>query len=163
MRKLSILLAAFFLHIAHAAPPAQVAQNTAWKNLTPSQQRSLAPLAQDWDSLSPDRQQKWMVISNKFQKMNPEQQKRVQEKMDAWVKLTPKERTAARENYLRSNKLEADQRNQQWQQYQQLPEEQRAQLAKQSPKRNFITNLPTPAESRIQKLPPLKTPHRPHQ
>lgn len=158
------------IHYGYAAdsstviPPRsiQLAQNSSWKNLTPSQQQALAPLAKEWDSMETNRKDKWLIIANKFQKMSPEEKIRVQDKMNEWVKLTPAQRTAARENYLRSNKVQPDQRTQQWQEYQQLTEEQKAQLSKRQSQKNIITNLPTPEQSKIDKLPPLKTPHQPN-
>lgn len=137
----------------------QLAQNDSWDNLTPAQKQTLAPLASEWNGFLPTRRQKWIVIANKIQKMSPEEQKRVQDKMQAWTTLTPAQRTAARENYLRSNKLHPEQRCQHWQEYQQLTDEQKAQLARHHEKKKLITNLPTPAESKIQPLPPLKKPH----
>lgn len=142
------------------AAPAPTTANS-WNHLTPIQKRALAPLEKDWASLSADRKQKWLVFADRFQKMKPEDQKRAQDKMDAWVKLTPEQRLAARENYIRSNMLEPDQRAQKWQEYQQLSDEQKAQLANHPDKKKLITNLPTPAESKEKKLQPLKTPKKP--
>jgi hypothetical protein len=121
----------------------------------------LAPLAKDWAGLSSDRKQKWLVFATKFQKMKPADQKRALEKMDEWVKLTPEQRLSARESYIRSNNLEPDLRAQKWQEYQQLSDEQKAQLASHHDKKKLITNLPTPAESKEKKLQPLKTPSKP--
>ncbi|MET3108482.1 cell division protein FtsN [Oxalobacteraceae bacterium GrIS 2.11] len=145
------------LHAANASPPAP----NAWNSLSPIQKQALAPLAKDWDSLPADRKQKWLAIAAKYEHMSPEDQKRAQEKMDAYVKLTPEQRRAVRENYLRSNKYEPEQRKQKWDEYNQLPEDERTQLANHPEKKKLITNLPTPAESKEQKLQPLKTPKKP--
>lgn len=142
-------------HGAHAAPGA-----SQWSSLTPAQQQALGPLAPGWNSMTPERQQKWLAFAGKYQNMSPDEQQRSQQKMDAWVKLTPEQHLAARENYLRSNKLPPEQRKQKWEEYQQLPDEQKAQLASHT-KKPLITNLPTPAESKQKKLQPLKTPRRP--
>jgi hypothetical protein len=153
---LTVLLFNFYLIPAGAT---QLAQNENWENLTPSQKQTLAPLANEWNNFVPDRKQKWLVMANKFQKMSPEERQRIQEKMQAWTKLTPAERAVARENYLRSNKLQPEQRTQHWQEYQQLPEVQKEQFAQHKEKKKLITNLPTPAESKVAPLPPLKKPH----
>ena len=143
-----------------AAGAPSIPSTALWSNLTPAQKQALAPLAKDWNGMSPDRQQKWLAFSEKFQKMKPEDQQRAQQKMEVWAKLTPEQRLAARENYIRSNKLQPDQRAQKWQEYQQLSDQQKAQLAKHPDKKKLITNLPTPAESKEQKLQPLKTPKK---
>ena len=139
---------------------ASVAVNS-WNHLTPGKQQALAPLMKDWDTMSVERQQKWLVFAEKFQKMTPADQQRTLEKMSDWVKLTPQQRLAARENYIRSNKLQPDQRAQKWQEYQQLSEEEKMQLASHPAKKKLITNLPSPAESKEQKLQPLKKPKNP--
>jgi hypothetical protein len=140
---------------SHAAAPAGVQ----WGSLSPIQQQALGPLSGSWNTLTPDRQQKWLAFAGKYQKMSPADQQRAQQKMDTWIKLTPEQRLAARENYIRSNKLQPDQRAQKWQEYQQLSDEQKAQLASRA-KKPLITNLPTPAESKETKLQPLKTPKK---
>jgi len=150
------LLAPHDGHAVGATPPST--EN--WKNLSPAQKQALAPLAADWDSMPSDRQKKWLVFSEKFQKMKPEDQQRAQQKMAAWVQLTPEQRLAARENYIRSNKLEPDQRAQKWQEYQQLSDQQKAALANHPEKKKLITNLPTPAESKEKRLQPLKAPKK---
>lgn len=159
---LSIPLTGYAADTTVVVPSAtiQLAQNDTWDNLTSAQKQTLAPLASEWNGFLPTRRQKWLVIANRIQKMNPEEQKRVQEKMQAWTTLTPAQRTAARENYLRSNKLNPDQRCQQWQKYQQLTQEQKAQLTKHTGKKNLITNLPTPEESKAPSLSPLKKLHK---
>ncbi|MEG1053834.1 MAG: DUF3106 domain-containing protein, partial [Janthinobacterium sp.] len=46
-----------------------------------------------------------------------------------WVKLTPAQRSLVRENYARTKKIDPGQKSAQWEQYQQLPEEQKKKLA----------------------------------
>lgn len=154
-------------HNGHAVHPGGIIQSLqippnvdSWNSLTPSQKQALQPLAGEWDTFPPDRKKKWMVFAEKFQKMSPDEQKRVQEKIQEWVKLTPEQRLAARENYIRSNKLQPDQRTLKWQEYQQLTEEQKAELSSHREQKNLLTTLPTPEESRLKKLQPLKKPHR---
>lgn len=148
-------------HAVDTTPPAPATTSSAWNNLTPLQKQALAPLSKEWGSFSSDRKQKWLVFATKFQKMSPDDQKRALEKMDAWTKLTPEQRLAARENYIRSNKYQPEQRKQKWDEYNQLPEDEKAQLASHPEKKKLITNLPTPAESKETRLQPLKTPNKP--
>jgi len=149
-------------HALDTTPPAPATTGSAsWNSLTAQQKQALAPLAKDWAGYPADRKQKWLVFADKFQKMKPEDQQRAQEKMAAWTKLTPEQRLAARENYIRSNKLPPEQRAQKWQEYNQLPDDQKAQLASHPDKKKLVTNLPTPAESKEKKLQPLKAPKKP--
>lgn len=115
-----------------------------WSDLTPAQQQALAPLASDWDKLDAFRKQKWLVIANKFHSMKPEEQQRVQNRMRDWAKLTPAQRRAAREAYARAKKLNADQKSAKWQQYQNLPEEEKKRLAAEAEakRKKRLANLP---------------------
>ena len=74
--------------------------------------------------------------------MTPPEQERMQERMRDWVKLTPDQRRLARENYNRAKKLNAEQKARQWEEYQQLPDEKKKQLADTSPPPKRIVNPP---------------------
>jgi hypothetical protein len=129
----------------------------AWASLNPAQQQALAPLAGEWDQLELLRKQKWLEIANRFSSMKPEEQQRVQQRMRDWVKLTPEQRRVVRENYARSTRIDPGQKSAQWEQYQQLPEEQRKKLAADAPARKRVANLPSAAQSRTPLLPPIKS------
>ncbi|HEY8101893.1 MAG TPA: DUF3106 domain-containing protein [Burkholderiaceae bacterium] len=115
-----------------------------WTDLTPPQQQALAPLSSDWDKIDAFRKQKWLVIANKFPSMKPEEQQRLQDRMREWAKLTPAQRRAARESYERAKKLNANQKSEKWQQYQNLPEEEKKKLAAEAEAKNkkHLANLP---------------------
>ena len=100
-----------------------------WATLSRPQQVALEPLAGEWDRMEGVRKQKWLEIANRFASMKPDEQGRVHERMREWVKLTPEQRRVARENYTLSKKIDATQKSEQWEKYQQLPEEQKKQLA----------------------------------
>jgi hypothetical protein len=100
-----------------------------WKELSAPQRVALDPLKLEWDRLDSARKAKWIDIANRYASMKPDEQQRVQERMRAWVKLTPEERRVARENYTLSKKIDKSQKASQWEQYQQLPEEQKRKLA----------------------------------
>lgn len=120
-----------------------------WNELTPAQQTALAPLAGDWNKIEAFRKKKWLEIGNRFVSMNTEEQLRVQERMREWAKLSPDERRVAREIYTRTKKLDASQKSAQWQEYQQLPEEQKKKLAADIAAKKRVSNLPTtPAGSK---------------
>jgi hypothetical protein len=134
-----------------------------WADLTPAQQQALAPLASEWDKLDSFRKNKWLAIGNKFTSMKPDEQQRVQERMRDWVKLTPEQRRIARESYARAKKLNPDQKSAQWEQYQQLPEEQKKKLAADAASKKPVTTLPSPAsQGKTSKtMPPIKSTPKP--
>ncbi|MGZ3237423.1 MAG: DUF3106 domain-containing protein [Burkholderiaceae bacterium] len=121
-----------------------------WSDLTPAQQQALAPLSSDWDKIDTLRKQKWLVLANKFPSMKPEEQQRVQDRMREWAKLTPEQRRAARESYARAKKLNADQKSEKWQQYQNLPDEEKKKLAAEAEAKNkkHLANLPRPGTNK---------------
>jgi hypothetical protein len=121
-----------------------------WSDLTPAQQQALAPLSSDWDKIDTLRKQKWLAIANKFPSIKPEEQQRLQDRMRDWAKLTPAQRRAARESYARAKKLNADQKSEKWQQYQNLPEEEKKKLAAEAEAKNkkHLANLPRPATNK---------------
>ena len=115
------LLVAFPVIAAQSNPLPKKAPRPAWSELTPVQQKILAPLQADWDSLDATRRKKWVAIANRYPTMKPQAQQRLQKRMTDWAKLTPAQREAARERYRQIRKLSAQKRQEmrdQWQQYQ---------------------------------------------
>jgi hypothetical protein len=134
-----------------------------WSELTPLQQQALAPLAGEWDQLDAFRKGKWLAIGNKYHSMKPDEQNRVQERMREWIKLTPEQRKMARESFARAKKLDSTQKNEQWQQYQQLPEEQKKKLAEDATAKKKVATLPSAAsQAKNEKpVPPIKSAPKP--
>lgn len=131
-----------------------------WTELTPAQQQALAPLAVEWNKLDSNHKTKWLAIGNKYSMMTPEQQKRFQENIGNWAKLTPEQHRIARESYARAKKLNSEQKTAQWQQYQQLPEEQKEKLAADAAAKKHIVNLPNP-KNKTKIVEPLKYSKKP--
>ena len=52
-----------------------------WAQLTPDQQRILAPLRDEWANIEPARRQKWLEIARRYPSMAPAQQERLQTRM----------------------------------------------------------------------------------
>lgn len=149
-----------------AAPAAksQTAGRPLWVELTPAQQQALAPLAPEWDKMDAFRKKKWLAIGNKYAAMNPDEQQRLQERMRDWVKLTPEQRRIARENYARAKKLNRDQKSAHWEEYKQLPDEQKKKLAADAAsRRKHVAALPSPASQgkNSKTLPPIKSAPKP--
>ena len=134
-----------------------------WAELTAEQQQALAPLASEWDKLDSFRKKKWLEIGNRYAKMKPEEQQRMQERMREWVTLTPEQRRIARESYTRAKKLDPDKKQEHWQQYQQLPEEQKKKLAEVAASKKHVAALPSPAaqNKNPKPVPPIKSAPKP--
>jgi hypothetical protein len=116
-----------------------------WKELTRPQQIALEPLQGEWDKMEGLRKQKWLDIANRYSSMKPDEQARVQERMRAWIKMTPEERRVVRENYNLSKKIDKTQKSAQWEQYKQLPEEEKRKLAADAATKKSGANLPPKA------------------
>ena len=80
------------------------------------------------------------------------------EKMREWVRMTPEERRVVRENYTRAKKIDPSQKSEQWEKYQQLPEEEKQKLAAEAQAKKQVTNLPPPAQSGVKTVAPIKRP-----
>jgi hypothetical protein len=117
------------LCIAFSAAAAQTKSETkkkaprpTWSELTPAQQRILAPLEPEWEQLDTTRRNKWVSIADRYPMMKPAQQERLQTRMQEWAKLTPEERRAARERY-RSLRQQPPQKREEvkrrWEEYEQ--------------------------------------------
>lgn len=110
-----------------AAPPAPAGPT--WSQLSPAQQKALAPLRGDWDNLDAGRKEKWLEVASRFGTMPPQRQERVRERMTEWAKLSPTQRSEARINYQQSKQVAPQDRQARWEAYQALPAEERAALA----------------------------------
>jgi hypothetical protein len=137
---------------AAAAPP-QTTHKTGdkplWRSLTPAQQLALQPLQAEWDQLDGVRKQKWLQLANRFTAMQPEEQQRVHARMREWVKLTPAQRELARETYARTRRIAPDQKTASWENYQQLPEEQKKKLAASTAGRKPSSVVPSQANGKV--------------
>jgi hypothetical protein len=139
-------------------PVQKAPEKPSWSTLTRPQQIALEPLAGEWDRMEAMRKQKWLEIANRYSSMKPDEQVRVHERMRDWLKLTPEERRVVRENYTRTKKIDPGQKSEEWEKYQQLPEEQKKKLAADAAARGKkqVANLPSAAQSSVKSVVPLK-------
>lgn len=96
--------------------------NPAWHQLTPEQQRILAPIQGEWDSFDTQRKRKWLGITQRYPKMGPDEQARLQRRMKEWATLTPAQRQAARDKYREFEQLTPAERQamrEKWEKYKQ--------------------------------------------
>ena len=130
-----------------------------WASLTPAQKIALAPIADEWDQADGVRKKKWLEIANRFASMKPDEQARVHERMRDLFKMSPEERRVVRENYTRAKKIDPTQKSEQWEKYQQLPEEKKKQLAEEAVNartKKQVANLPSAAQSSAKTVAPIK-------
>ncbi len=135
-RRISIAFLALFLSCAALAAPPK--KNPSWAELTPEQQQTLAPLSGEWNTLDASRRSKWVGIAKRYPGMTETERQRVQTRMADWIKLTPDQRRDAREQYRKIGKLPPGKRDvvsQQWEEYQQLPDAIKQNLAVESKKK----------------------------
>lgn len=127
-----------------------------WKDLTPVQQQALEPLVGEWDKMEGLRKKKWLEVANRYSSMGPDEQQRLHERMREFITLTPEQRRQVRQTYARTQKLDPSEKSAQWEQYQQLPEEQKQKLAAAANAKKQVANLPTPSQSKVKTVPPIK-------
>jgi hypothetical protein len=117
-----------------------------WARLSADQHEALAPLAHDWDTFDNDRKRRWIKIASRYKKMSTDSQKRLHGRMQEWLAMTPEQRRTARENYQLSKQVPVQQRENAWNAYQQLPEDQKKTLAaveKRNRRPTVVTAPPT--------------------
>jgi len=104
----------------------------AWTALSASQKDVLGPLESDWTVIDARRQQKWLELAARFPGLPVEEQQRIRARMSEWSRLSPAERASARLQFQESRQLPSEQRQARWQEYQALPPEEKAALARQA-------------------------------
>jgi len=127
-----------------------------WSELKPQQQQILEPLSSEWDKMDAVSRQRWLKIAGRFSKATPEELQRIHARMQEWLKLTPEQRRIVRENSVRAKKLNPAQKSAKWQQYQNLPEDQKKRLAASATPKKHVANLPPPGIAKPV-VPPIKS------
>lgn len=117
-----------------------------WRALTPGQQAALAPLMTEWPSIDAARKEKWLDVAARMPSMGATERTRIQQRMAEWVRLSPAERGRVRIQYQEARKVAPGSREQQWQAYQALSEDERRALAeKAAASRKPAATPPRPA------------------
>lgn len=130
-----------------ANAPAVDAGGPAWASLTVQQQSVLSPLQRDWSGIDAQRRAKWLELAARFPSLPAAEQQRVQVRMAEWARLTPAERGRARLSFQETKQLSGEQKQQRWEAYQALPDDERKALAaraKPSDDRARAAPRPTP-------------------
>ena len=123
--------------VAALARPSLVAGAAAesgpsWRSLTPGQQAALAPLKPEWGTIDAARKEKWLDVANRMPSMGATERSRIQQRMSEWVRLSPAERGRVRIQFQEARKVAPGGREQQWQAYQALTEDERRELAEKA-------------------------------
>ena len=105
-----------------------------WQELSPQQKQILAPLGTEWDQMDDARRKKWVGIAARYPHLTLDEQTRIQGQMQEWAKLSPQQRKAVREKYKAMRKAPPEKRStrEQWERYQELPEEEKLRLQKEA-------------------------------
>ncbi|MET0381893.1 MAG: DUF3106 domain-containing protein [Burkholderiaceae bacterium] len=103
-----------------------------WAELSSSQHRVLAPLANDWNGIESRSKERWLDVAARFPKMPPDEQQRATQRMVEWSHMTVAQRTQARVNFQESRSVSKEERDARWKAYQALPEEKKRELAKRA-------------------------------
>lgn len=107
-----------------------------WASLTTVQKQALAPLAQDWHRIDAPRKAKWLEVAARYPRLSADEQGRLQARMTEWARMTPQERTRARHLYQESKGLSPQEKQDRWEAYRSLPDDEREALAKRSRLKN---------------------------
>lgn len=140
------------------------ANGPAWRSLTATQRKNLAPLERDWPGMGAASKAKWLEVSLRFATMPIDEQQRVMARMAEWARLTPAERGQARLSFQEKKALTPEQKQQRWEAYQALPDDHRKALAaKAQPadERKRSTPIATAASAPPPDEPPVKRPAPP--
>ena len=107
----------------------KISSKPTWQELTPAQQLSLQPLAENWNSLGEAQKRKWIAIAMNYPNLAPPEQEKLHSRMTEWVSLNQQQRTQARLNFAQSKQLTPTQKAATWQAYQALSPEEKKKLA----------------------------------
>jgi Protein of unknown function (DUF3106) len=132
-------------------PAKPATAKSSWKDLTPTQQQALKPLAEHWASLGVERRRKWLEISKNYPSWSPTEQAKLHSRMREWVLLSQQQRDQARLNFAETKNLSPKEKAAEWEAYQSLSPEAKKKLALAAkpasrPAGVAVIKSPTPAK-----------------
>jgi hypothetical protein len=110
------------------APP-QAHEGPDWDELSASQQKALAPLAEHWPLLSQAQKRNWLRLAAGFDALSAQEQAKLQARITDWANLSAQQRSQARLNYAAAARLAPGNLRAQWEAYQTLSAEEKKRLA----------------------------------
>lgn len=143
----------------HPAKASPQASGLGWRDLSPTQQQALQPLAPHWRRLSEERRRKWLVISKNYANLPADEQAKMHRRMSNWVNLSQHQRVQARRNFKEAKNLSAEQKASQWAAYQALsPEEKRRLAARARSKPAGAATIKAASSTKLAKVPHQRLP-----
>ena len=100
-----------------------------WTSLSEAQRAAVKPLFADWATMPSNQKRKWIELTAGFASMSAAEQAKVHSRMSSWTALSPQQRSQARINFAEAaSSLNASERRDKWQAYQQLSSEEKQRL-----------------------------------
>jgi hypothetical protein len=131
----SLLTSLFLALVATLSGAGAHAQSFA--ELAAQERTVLQPLSGEWDAMSATRKKKWRELAERYPKLSPEEQQRLTARMQGWSRMSPEDRRAARDQFRDIQGAPGapaqgrEQLKKQWQQYRDLPQEERNRLSQE--------------------------------
>lgn len=125
-----------------AAPLNALGNAPAWSDLSPQQRQVLAPLAQQWAAMDDTSRGKWAQVATEYPRLSKKERERLDERLSRWAQMQPIERGQARARFQDARALSPQERQQRWEAYQALSEDERQDLARQGQRRQQPVFLP---------------------
>ncbi len=126
------------------------ASSPSWKELSAPEQQALRPLAGQWDGIALDQKRKWLEVAKQYPARSAQEQQRLHERMSEWGALSQQDRAKARLNFSGAKEFSPAERQEKWQAYQALPEQERNRLQLQgkaaAPQGAAVPTKPEPAQ-----------------
>jgi len=136
-----------------AKATASDAGGPSWQQLSASQRQALAPLQKDWATIDGPRKAKWLEIAARYPTLPTSEQQRLHARMAEWARMTPTERGRARLSFQEAKQLSPQQRQERWEAYKALSDDERRALAERA--RPRVDNKPaaSPASAPMEAVP----------
>lgn len=100
-----------------------------WRDLSPTQQRTLAPLQAAWGGIDGTERRMWLEVAERYRTLPAAEQQRLQQRMGEWSRLTPAQRGQARLQFQEAERWSQAERRERWEAYQSLDPQARRVLA----------------------------------
>ncbi len=100
-----------------------------WRDLSPTQQRALAPLQAVWPRVDGTERRMWLEVADRYRTLPAAEQQRLQQRMTEWSRMTPAQRGQARLQFQEAGRWSPEERRERWEAYQSLDPEARRVLA----------------------------------
>jgi hypothetical protein len=125
-----------------ATPLNALGNAPAWGDLSAQQRQVLAPLENQWATMDDTSRGKWAQVATEYPRLSRKERERLDERLSRWAQLAPIERGQARARFQDARALSPQERQQRWEAYQALSDDEREDLARQAQRRQQPVYLP---------------------